>query len=309
MQRRQLLKGTAAALALLQAGLPDVALAQSGQADSAVASAKANGKGRLKQSVARWCFADIAIEDLCKAMQQMGVTGMDLVAQEDWATCRKYGITPCMILGGGGGFQPVAAGSTRKYGKAFGWDKVENHKQLISELTKNAAVAATNNIPNIIGLFGDRDGMSDEQGIRNCVAGLKQVAGMLEKNKVTLAIEVLNSLVDHPDYIANNTRFGVEVCRQVGSERVKLVYDAYHMQIMEGNLISTIRQHIDYIAHFHVAGVPGRNEIDERQEVNWKAVAKAIADLNFQGYIAHEWVPTGKDPLGELRKAVQILTV
>jgi len=242
-------------------------------------------------------------------MQTMGITGMDLVPQEEWATCRKYGITPCMILGGGGGFQPVEPGSKRRYGKAFGWDKTENHKQLIDELTRNADVAAANNIPNIIGLFGDREGMSDEQGIRNCVTGLKQVAGMLEKKKVTLAVEVLNTLVDHPDYIGNHTAFGVEVCKQVGSERIKLVYDAYHMQIMEGNLIETIRANLAYIAHIHIAGVPGRNEIDQRQEVNWHAVAKALADLNFQGYVAHEWVPTGKDPLAELRKAVEILTV
>lgn len=299
MNRRHLLNSTLAALALYQSGL-----VKAGSPD--VASAKS---GRLKQSVARWCFADIGIEDLCKAMQAMGITGMDLAAPADWATCRKYGITPAIILGGGGGFQPVPAGSKRRYGKALGWNKTENHTKLIADLTTNIDVAASNKIPNIIGLFGDRDGMSDEVGIKNCVAGLKQVAARLEQKNITLAIEVLNSKVDHPDYMGDNTRFGVEVCKQVGSERIKLVYDAYHMQIMEGNLISTLRDNIDYIAHIHIAGVPGRNEIDERQEVNWRAVAKAIADLNFQGYVAHEWVPTGKEPLAELRKAVGILTV
>lgn len=151
--------------------------------------------------------------------------------------------------------------------------------------------------------------MSDEQGIENCVTGLSQVLPILEKNQITLSIELLNSLVDHPDYQGDNTAFGVEVCRRMDSEYIKLVYDIYHMQIMEGNLISTIRENIGWISHFHVAGVPGRNEIDESQEVNWQAVAKAIADLGFQGFIAHEWIPTGADPLAELGKAVKILTV
>jgi len=180
---------------------------------------------------------------------------------------------------------------------------------MIKDLTSNVGYAAKAGLPNLIGLFGDRGGMSDEEGIENCVTGLKQVVALLEDNNVTLGIELLNSKVDHPDYQGDNTRFGVEVCKRVGSERVKLVYDIYHMQIMEGNLIATIREHINWISHFHVAGVPGRNEIDEAQEVNWKAVATAIADLGFDGYVAHEWLPSKGDPLTELRKAVQILTV
>ncbi len=296
MKRREFLAGTATTLALLQSGLwPSL-----GQAAS---------KGRLKQSVARWCFDSIPIEPLCAALLEMGVTGMDLVGPADWPVCRKYGITPAIILGGGGRFLPTEAGSTRRYGKAFGWNKVEHHEQLLETLATVVPGASKAGVPNIIGLFGDREGMSDDEGIRNCVAGLKKAVPILEKYKITMAIEVLNSIVDHIDYQGNHTRFGVEVCKQVGSEYVKLVYDAYHMQIMEGNLISTIRDNIDYIAHIHIAGVPGRNEIDGRQEVNWNAVAKAIADLNFKGYVAHEWVPTGSDALAELRKAVDIITV
>lgn len=298
MKRRDFLAGSAGALALLQAGTwPGLAQA---------APAKA---GRLKQSVARWCFDSIPMELFCQALQEMGITGMDLVAPADWDMCKRYGITPCMVLGGGGRFEPVPAGSKRRYGPAFGWDKLEHHATLLKNLELVAGVTGKAKLPNIIGLFGDREGLSDDEGIHNCVVGLKQAVPILEKNNVRMCIEVLNSLVDHPDYIGNHTLFGVEVCKQVGSEQVKLVYDAYHMQIMEGNLISTIRDNIDYIAHIHLAGVPGRHEIDDSQEVNWHAVAKAIADLYFKGYVAHEWIPTGKDPLVALRKAVKILTV
>jgi len=262
------------------------------------------GAGRLNQSVARWCFGSVPIESFCEQLQDMGVTGMDLVGPDEWETCRRYGITPCMVMGAGS-----VPGSGRQFGPAFGWNKRDNHEQLIATAHENIELAAAASVPGIIGLFGDREGMSDEQGIENCVAGLRQIVPLLEEKGVTLAIELLNSKVDHPDYQGDNTAFGVAVCREVGSERVKLVYDAYHMQIMEGNLINTIRDNISYISHFHVAGVPGRNEIDASQEVNWRAVATAIADLGFSGYVAHEWIPTGEDPMAELRKAVEIMTV
>lgn len=264
--------------------------------------------GRLKQSVARWCFGSIPIDTLCAALQDMGVTGMDLVGPAEWDTCKRYGITPCMVQGAGS-FAPAVEGSGRRFGTAVGWNKRANHAQLIATGRTNIEAAAAAGLTNVIGLFGDREGMSDAEGIENCVIGLRQIIPLLEEKNVTLSIELLNSIVDHPDYQGDNTAFGVEVCRQVNSEHVKLVYDAYHMQIMEGNLISTIRNNIQWISHFHVAGVPGRNEIDDSQEVNWQAVARALADLNFTGYVAHEWIPAGADPLAELRKAVAILTV
>jgi hydroxypyruvate isomerase len=293
MNRRQLLAQSALGLALLHT--PISLFAQ-------------QSAGRLKQSVARWCFADIPIEEFCIALQAMGVTGMDLAGIDNWDMCKRYGILPCMVAGAGN-FTAPPEGSGRRYGPSFGWNKVENHAQLIKSLTANVALAAAADLPNLIGLFGDREGMSDEEGISNCVTGLKQIVPLLEDNNVTFSIELLNSKVDHPDYQGDNTPFGVEVCKRVGSERIKLVYDIYHMQIMEGNLIATIRDNIQYISHFHVAGVPGRNEIDEVQEVNWRAVATAIADLGFEGYVAHEWLPSRADPLAELRKAVEIITV
>ena len=261
--------------------------------------------GRVKQSVARWCFAKIPIEDLCRQAAEMGITGMDLAGPKDWPVCRKYGITPAMVQGAGG-FARSPTGSG--FGPATGWNHKENHPALEKAARENIALAAKNGVPNIISLFGNRNGISDPEGIENCITGLNLVKKYAEDQGVTIAIELLNSKVDHKDYQGDHTAFGVAVVKGVDSPRVKLLYDAYHMQIMEGDLIRTIRENIQYIAHFHVAGVPGRHEIDGTQEVNWRAVAKAIADLNFPGYIAHEWIPT-TDPLPALRQAVKELSV
>lgn len=264
--------------------------------------------GSLQQSVARWCFADIPLEDFCRQLQAIGVSGMDLASPEEWDTCKRYGLTPCMMLGAGT-FQPAEPGSNRMFGRSVGWNKRDNHARLIESARASIELGAKAGVHGVVGLFGDREGMSDEQGVENCVAGLRQIVPILEENDFTLAFELLNSKVDHPDYQGDNTAFGVAVCRAVGSDKVKLLYDAYHMQIMEGNLISTIRENINYIYHIHVAGVPGRHEIDQNQEVNWHAVATAIASLDFKGYVAHEWLPTGTDPMTDLRRAVGILTV
>jgi hydroxypyruvate isomerase len=224
----------------------------------------------------------------------MGVTGMDLVAPKDWPVLRKYGITPCMVQGVG----------------TFndGWNNKTLHDKLEEQARTSIVRAADAKVPNVITLFGARRGMSDQEGIDNCITGLNRVKKFAEDHGVTLCIELLNSKVDHKDYQGDHTTFGVAVVKAVDSPRVKLLYDAYHMQIMEGDLIRTIRENIQYIAHFHVAGVPGRHEIDDTQEVQWRTVAKAIADLNFPGYIAHEFVPT-RDPLTSLKQAVELLTV
>jgi hydroxypyruvate isomerase len=283
MTRRDALKAGAAA-ALVPTG-----------GHAATASA-----GRLKQSLARWCYAKIPIDDLCHAAADMGITGMDLVAPNDWPVCRKYGITPCMVQGA------VMNGPGPVFD--YGWNNKANHEKLEEAARTSIIRAADAKVPNVITLFGARRGMSDQEGIDNCITGLNRVKKFAEDHGVTLCIELLNSKVDHKDYQGDHTAFGVAVVKAVDSPRVKLLYDAYHMQIMEGDLIRTIRDNMQYIAHFHVAGVPGRHEIDDTQEVNWRAVAKAIADLNYQGYIAHEFVPT-RDPLTSLKQAVEILTV
>jgi hydroxypyruvate isomerase len=250
--------------------------------------------GRLKQSLARWCYDKIEIDDLCRAAADMGITGMDLVAPKDWPVLRKYGITPAMVQGAGT--------------FSDGWNNKANHDKLEEQARTSIVRAADAKVPNVITLFGARRGMSDQEGIDNCITGLNRVKKFAEDHGVTLCIELLNSKVDHKDYQGDHTSFGVAVVKAVDSPRVKLLYDAYHMQIMEGDLIRTIRDNIQYIAHFHVAGVPGRHEIDDTQEVQWRTVAKAIADLNFPGYIAHEFVPT-RDPLASLKQAVQLLAL
>jgi len=277
MTRRDVLR-TSAAAALVPIGL-----------QAAPASA-----GRLKQSLARWCYGKIAIDDLCRAAAELGITGMDLVDPQDWPVLRKYGITPSMVQGAG----------------TFtdGWNNQANHDKLEEQARASIVRAADAKVPNVIALFGARRGMSDQEGIENCITGLNRVKKFAEDHGVTLCIELLNSKVDHKDYQGDHASFGVAVVKAVDSPRVKLLYDAYHMQIMEGDLIRTIRDNIQYIAHFHVAGVPGRHELDNTQEVNWNAVAKAIADLNFPGYVAQEFVPT-RDPLTSLKQGVELLTV
>ena len=267
----------------------------------AAASATPGSAGRLKQSIARWCYRDIPIEDLCRHAADLGVSGLDLVGPEDWPTLRKYGLTPAMVQGA------VLSG---KPGAVFdyGWNHKEYHDQLEEAAKTSILRAAEAKVPNVITLFGARRGMGDDEGIGNCIVGLNRVKKFAEDHGVTLCIELLNSKVDHKDYQGDHTAYGVAVIQGVDSPRVKLLYDAYHMQIMEGDLIRTIRENIQYIAHFHCAGVPGRHEIDETQEVNWHAVANAIADLNFTGFIAQEFVPA-KDPLTSLKRAVEILTV
>jgi len=290
MTRRDALKtGAAAAFAPVAA----TALAP-------VEARAASSAGRLKQSIARWCFGKIAIEDLCRSAADMGITGMDLVAPADWPVCRKYGITPCMVQGA------VMNGPGSVFD--YGWNNKANHEKLEEAARSSILRASEAKVPNVITLFGARRGMSDQEGIDNCITGLNRVKKFAEDHGVTLCVELLNSKVDHKDYQGDHTAFGVAVIKGVDSPRVKLLYDAYHMQIMEGDLIRTIRDNIQHIAHFHVAGVPGRHEIDDSQEVQWRTVAKAIADLNFQGYIAHEWVPTG-DPLPSLKHAVELLSV
>ena len=250
--------------------------------------------GRLKQSVARWCYAKIDIDDLCRQAAAMGISGVDLVRPEDWPTLRKYGLTPAMVQGAGT--------------FANGWNRKENHDQLEKQARESIVRAAEAKAPNVISLFGGRGALSDREGIDNCIVGLNRIKKFAEDHGVTLCVELLNSKIDHKGYQGDHTWYGVEVVKAVDSPRVKLLYDIYHMQIMEGDLIRTIRENIQYIAHFHTGGVPGRHELDDTQEVQWRTVAKAIADLNFQGFIAHEFVPT-KDPIASLRQAVELCTV
>jgi hydroxypyruvate isomerase len=250
--------------------------------------------GRLKQSVARWCYSKISLDDLAKAGAEMGLSGVDLINHDEWPTVRKYGLVPAMTPGAG------------TIGDA--WNRKESHERLEKEMRENITLAAAAKVPNVITFSGNRRGMADDIGKENCIAGLNRVKKMAEDNGVMICLELLNSKIDHHDYMCDHTAWGVDVVKGVGSPNLKLLYDIYHMQIMEGDIIRTIRDNIQHIAHFHTGGVPGRHELDDTQELQWRTVAKAIADLNFQGYFAHEFVPA-KDPLTSLKSAVELCTV
>ena len=250
--------------------------------------------GRLKQSVSRWCYGKIPLDDLCEAAKGMGLVAIDLLDEKDWGVPKQHGLACAMA----NGFGTIPKGFNRP----------NQHDQLVADAEKMIPAAATAGVPNIVCFSGNRGGMGDAEGVGNCIVGLKRLAPLAEKHGVTLCLELLNSKVDHKDYQADSTAFGAAVVKGVGSPRVKLLYDIYHMQIMEGNVIDTIKANLPHIGHFHTGGVPGRNEIDETQELNYRRVAQVIADSGYAGYVAHEFVPR-RDPLASLRQAAEICTV
>jgi len=286
ISRRDTLKAAAAVLGC--AALEGPALSGTGLRQAKPAGAQ------YKQAVARWCYQDIPLDDFARAIAEMGIKGMDLVGPEDWPALKKHGLV-CSITSGGG---TIADGLNRK----------GNHDKIARELSENIPRAAAAGVPNVITFSGNRRGLSDQEGLENCVIGLNRVKGLAEQHGVTICLELLNSKVDHKDYQCDHTAWGAAVVKQVGSPRVKLLYDIYHMQIMEGDIIATIQSNQEWIGHYHTGGVPGRHEIDNSQEVNYPAIMCAIAATGFAGFVAHEFVPKG-DPLASLREAVRLCTV
>jgi hydroxypyruvate isomerase len=278
MERRAFLS-TAAAGALSAAAAP---------------SATIERKGRLKQSVCRWCYGKMPIEDLAREAARLGLKSIDLIAPEEWPAIKKYGLIPTMVPGG----TTIPDGFNRK----------ENHAGILQRLRAAIDLAAKEGAPSVIVFSGNRRGMSDEEGLENCYIGLRQIVKHAEDKGILICMELLNSKVNHPDYMCDHTKWGVELVKRVNSPNFKLLYDIYHMQIMEGDVIRTIRDNFQYIGHFHTAGVPGRNEIDDTQELNYRAIAKAIVDLGFTGYFAHEFIPK-RDPLKSLAEAVDLCDV
>jgi hydroxypyruvate isomerase len=256
--------------------------------------AHAQTEGRIKQSVCRWCYDKMSLDDLCKNAARMGLKGIDLLNHQDWPTVQKYGLVPSMTPG----TVSIPVGFNRK----------ENHEKLIRETRENIELAAAAKAPNIIVMSGNRRGMADEEAKENCAIGLRQLTPMAEDKGVTLCLELLNSKVDHKDYQCDHTAWGVDVMKRINSPRMKLLYDIYHMQIMEGDLIATIQANIQWLGHFHTGGVPGRHELNDKQEVQWDGVMRGIVESGFKGYVAHEFVPTG-DPRASLLQAVDLCDV
>jgi hydroxypyruvate isomerase len=252
-------------------------------------------KGRIKQSVSRWCYQKISLDDLCVAGAQMGLKAIDLLNPDEWEVPKRYGLICSMGYAEGGDIKSAL-------------NRTENHAKIEAGFRKYIPIAAKNGVPNVITFSGNREGMSDEEGAKNSIIGLNRVKKIAEDNGVTICVELLNSKVNHKDYMCDHTAWGVRVMEGVNSPNVKLLYDIYHMQIMEGDLIATIQQNIRWMGHFHTGGVPGRHELDGTQEVQWDGVMRGIAATDYKGYVAHEFVPT-KDPLTSLRQAVDLCDV
>jgi hydroxypyruvate isomerase len=233
-------------------------------------------RGNIKQSICRWCYGRIKLEDLCAIAKKIGYQSIELLLPPEIKVVKEAGLT-CAVVGGA----DIARGLNRK----------ENHDRIIKQLTERIEFAAAEDLPNVICMSGNRQKMDDETGLKNCALGLKRVIGLAEKKKVTLIMEGLNSKVNHKDYMYDYTRWGVELCKLVGSDNFKLLYDIYHMQIMEGDIIRTIRDNHKYIAHYHTGGNPGRHEIDHTQELNYPAIVKAIVATGYKGYLGQEFIP------------------
>jgi len=296
LSRRGLLHGLAGAAAL--AALGPCRVAWAGEAQPRKDAAPLTPlKGRIKQSVSKWCFGKIPWAEFCPAILAMGIKGVDLVGPGDFATLKKYGLVATMISVGGG--MSIAKGFNRK----------ENHEMCLAALRKAIEAAAENWYPNVICFSGNRGGLDDATGADNCAEGLKKIAPFAEEKNVTICLELLNSKVDHKGYMADNTAWAVDVCKMVGSPRVKLLYDIYHMAIMGDKPEEVIPKNIKYIGHFHTGGVPGRNEIDSTQTLDYAAIMKVIAATKYDGWVAHEFLPKSKEPLKSLAEAVRICDV
>jgi hydroxypyruvate isomerase len=280
---------------VLKTALSGVTIASLPSASWAQQDSPIKRKGRIRQSASRWCYRDIPLDKLCAYAAQIGLQGIDLLNPEEYDVPRRYGLV-CSMAYAGGGEIPSAM------------NRIENHANIEEGFRKYIPLAAKIGVSNVITFSGNRNGMSDDEGAKNTIAGLNRVKKIAEDHGVTICMELLNSKVDHHDYMCDHTAWGVHVVQAVNSPRVKLLFDIYHMQIMEGDLVRTIQKNIGWIGHFHTGGVPGRHELDGTQEVQWDGVMRGIAATNFRGFVAHEFVPA-RDPLTSLREAADLCDV
>lgn len=281
MERREFIMASIAATGALAAG-------------SSPAAAAKPAKGRIKQSVCRWCFGGVKLEDLCQKAKEIGIQSVELLGEKEWSVPAQYGLT-CAVANG-----PTAIGN--------GYNRTENHDRFTKEGERLLPLVKAAGIPNMIVFSGNRNGMSDAEGLKNCAAGLKRLTPMAEQLGVTIIMELLNSRVDHKDYMCDRSEWGVNLVKEVGSPRFKLLYDIYHMQIMEGDVIRTVTDHFDAIAHYHTAGVPGRQDLDAEQELNYHAICKALAEKNYDGFLGQEFMPKG-EPFAALKAAFETCDV
>lgn len=253
-------------------------------------------KGNINHSVSRWCFNGIPLEKLCEECVKIGIKSIELQGPDEWPIIQKYGLTCALPQGAGLGIER-------------GFNDPKLHDELVASYEAIFPKLKAAGLDKIICFSGNRRGLSDEQGVINCAQGLKRLMPSAEKHGITLVMELLNSKVNHPDYQCDHTEWGVKLCKEIGSERFKLLYDIYHMQIMEGDVIATIKKHHKYIAHYHTAGVPGRNEIDNSQELYYPAIMKAILETGYKGFVGQEFVPKHLPPIESLKQGIEICDI
>jgi len=286
LSRRQALKTLAGTAAL--AALPRLT------ANAAAAAPVTTTTDTFSQSACRWCYPKMSVDELAREGKRIGLGSIELLDPPDWPTVQKYGLTCAMANGT----------TTIK----SGLNRTENHATMVPSMIERIGACADAGLPNVIVFSGNRAGMDDELGLAHCATALKQIVGTAEKRRVTVCMELLNSKVNHPDYMCDHTAWGVELVKRVGSDRFKLLYDIYHMQIMEGDVIATINTYHPYFGHYHTGGVPGRHEIDDSQELNYPAISRAIKETGFRGFMAQEFIPT-RDPMTSLAAAYQLCKV
>lgn len=253
-------------------------------------------KGNINHSACRWCYSKIPMEEFLKNLNELGIKAMDLTGPEDWPLMKKYGIHASMCWGAGKGIPD-------------GWNDPKLHEELIADYLRVIPLVAEAGYTNLICFSGNRNGMDDAEGLKNCAEGLKKIMSAAEKHGVVIQMELLNSKVDHADYMCDHSAWGIELCKVIGSDNFKLLYDIYHMQIMEGDVIRNIQDYHQYFGHYHTGGNPGRHEINETQELYYPAIMKAIVDTGFKGYVAQEFIPTWEDPIAALKEGVTICDV
>lgn len=257
-------------------------------------------KGNINHSVCQWTYNFLSLDELCQLVKKIGFSNIDLLAPKDWPTVKKNGINCSMCYTAG------------KISLTEGWNHTENHSWLIKDYLEAIPLVAEAGYKNLICFSGNKKGMDDETGLKNMTDGIKQIIGAAEKNNVVVQIEVFNSKVNHPDYMADNTKWAIELCKRIGSPNFKILYDIYHMQISEGDIIATIKKNHEYFGHYHTAGVPGRHEIDETQELYYPAIMRAILETGYTGFVAQEFMSAAKendDKIKALKKAVKLCDV
>jgi hydroxypyruvate isomerase len=257
-------------------------------------------KGNIRHSVCSWTYEFLTLEELCTVAKQIGFSAIDLVAPSGFSTLQAQGIHCSMCYTAG------------KVSLTEGWNRTENHPWLIKDYLEVIPLIKKAGYENLICFSGNRNGMNDETGLNNCVSGLKQILGAAEKNGITVQLELFNSKVDHKDYMADRSAWGIELCKRLDSPNFKLLYDIYHMQINEGDVIRTIQENHHFFGHYHTAGVPGRHEINESQELYYPAILRAIHQTGYKGFVAQEFIPSATDKAGKieaLKKAIQICDI